>query len=377
MSKVERVRTRNARERIAVQQAAVRRAETRRRMLIAAAAPSSGAGRADRADRGQDQPVPAAAVPTATDPAVARLVTTVPGTTFDRVGSGTATGLKATTGQPLLMKNGKPELLYMGGQYCPFCAAERWAIAAAVSRFGILSGLRFIHSSPTDYAPNTPTLSFDRAHYSSRYLSFVPVEWYGEKPDPSTPFGHVYFQHPTTEEQALFSKYSGESLPFVDIGNQYLVPQAQYAPTALAGLTWAQVAAALHHPSSGVASDIDGAANQITAAICKLTQGQPGGVCTRRGCGRPVRPSDRIRLCGWVWSAPEPSAITTCRTCCASGRRSGSTPRPGRTSWSPRTAAAWRPTSTSCWPGRRSWTWPARRTRTTRWPGRRWPPGWT
>ena len=59
---------------------------------------------------------------------------------------------------------GKPELLYMGGEYCPFCAAERWAIAAAVSRFGTLSGLHFIHSSPTDVYPSTPTLSF----YKSR-----------------------------------------------------------------------------------------------------------------------------------------------------------------------------------------------------------------
>jgi len=69
----------------------------------------------------------------------------------------------------------------------------------------------------------------------------------------------------------------------VDIGNQYLVPGAQYAPTALAGMTWAQVAAAMHDPSSTVAKDIDGAANQITAAICKLTHGQPGGVCTAAG----------------------------------------------------------------------------------------------
>ena len=283
MRKVEQPRTRNARERIAAQQAAVRRAQTRRRMLIAVGSSVLVLAVVIGLIVAKISQSPAAAGAAVADPAVARLVTAVPGSTFDRVGSGTATGLKATAGQPLLTKNGKPELLYMGGQYCPFCAAERWVIAAAVSRFGTLSGLRFIHSSPTDYAPSTPTLSFDRARYSSRYLSFVPVEWYGEKADPRTPFGHVYFQHPTAREQALFSKYSGESLPFVDIGNQYLVPQAQYAPTALAGLTWAQVARALHHPSSAVARDIDGAANQITAAICKLTHGQPGGVCTAAG----------------------------------------------------------------------------------------------
>ena len=182
-----------------------------------------------------------------------------------------------------MMAGGKPELLYMGGEYCPFCAAERWAIAAAVSRFGTLSGVHFIHSSPTDVYPSTPTLSFYKSGYTSKYLAFAPVEWYGEKADPSTPFGHVYLQHPTAGQAALFQKYAGGSVPFVDIGNQYVVPQAQYLPSALAHLSWAQVAAAMRNPSSPVGKDIDGAANMITAAICKLTHGQPQNVCTSAG----------------------------------------------------------------------------------------------
>lgn len=283
MSKVARIRARSARERIAAQQAAQRRAETRRRLLIAGGSTVVVLALVIGLIVAKLSQSPAKAADAATRPAVARQVTTVPAAAFDSVGSGTATGLKATTGQPLLTKNGKPEVLYMGGQYCPFCAAERWVIAAALSRFGTLSGLRFIHSSPTDYAPSTPTMDFARARYASKYVSFVPVEWYGEKADPSTPFRHVYFQHPTAQEKTLFGKYAGGSFPFVDIGNQYLVPQAQYAPTALTGLTWAQVAADLHNPSSPVAKDIDGAANMVTAAICKLTHGQPGGVCTAAG----------------------------------------------------------------------------------------------
>jgi hypothetical protein len=216
------------------------------------------------------------------DPAVAREITSVPAATFNAVGAGTATGLKAISG-PELTAGGKPELLYMGGEYCPFCAAERWAIAAAVSRFGTLSGLHFIHSSPTDVYPSTPTLSFYESHYSSKYLAFMPVEWYGEKTDPRTPFGHVYLQHPTAQQAALFQRYSGGSFPFVDIGNRFVVPQAQYLPSALAHMSWAQVATAMRDPASPVAKDIDGAANMITAAICKLTHGQPRNVCTSPG----------------------------------------------------------------------------------------------
>jgi thiol-disulfide isomerase/thioredoxin len=221
---------------------------------------------------------PARAASTGTTAQVQQQVTSVPLATFNQVGAGTATGLQAVTGQPALTADGKPEVLYMGGEYCPFCAAERWALAAAVSRFGTLSGLSLIHSSPSDAYASTPTLAFAKAQYSSRYLAFIPVEWFGEGADPSTPFGHVYLQQPTAQQQALFARYGGASIPFVDIGNRYFLPQVQYIPSVLAGLSWAQVAAAVHNPSSAAAKDIDGAANVITAAICTLTHGQPGGV---------------------------------------------------------------------------------------------------
>jgi hypothetical protein len=85
------------------------------------------------------------------------------------------------------------------------------------------------------------------------------------------------------QEQGLFARYGGGSIPFVDIGNRYFLPQVQYDPATLAGLSWTQVAAAMHDPSSPVARDIDGAANVITAAVCGLTGGQPGGVCQSAG----------------------------------------------------------------------------------------------
>jgi hypothetical protein len=130
----------------------------------------------------------------------------VPAATFDAVGAGTAAGLDTVAGQPALTTGGKPEVLFIGGEYCPFCAAERWALAAALSRSGTLSGLSLIHSSPTDVYANTPTLSFAKASYTSKYLAFVPVEWFGEAADPSTPFGHVYLQQPTAQQLALFAR---------------------------------------------------------------------------------------------------------------------------------------------------------------------------
>lgn len=283
MSKAERTRARAAREKIAAEQARARRAQTRRRALAGAGAITAVLALVVALVLVKLTRSPAKAGPARTEGAVARSVTTVPAATFNRVGAGTASGLRAIPGQPPLTSGGRPQVLYMGGEFCPFCAAERWAIAAAVSRFGTLSGLRFIRSSPTDSYPNTPTLSFARARYTSRYLSFVPVEWYGEATDPSTPFGHVYLQRPTTAQVKLFNRYSGGAFPFVDIGNRYLVPQAQYLPSTLAGLSWSQVAAAMRDPASPVGRNIDGAANMITAAICTMTNGQPSAVCQSAG----------------------------------------------------------------------------------------------
>ncbi len=48
-------------------------------------------------------------------------------------------------------------------------------------------------------------------------------------------------------------------------------------------MSWSAVAAAMRAPSSPVAKDIDGAANIISAAICKLTGGQPASVCSSAG----------------------------------------------------------------------------------------------
>jgi thiol-disulfide isomerase/thioredoxin len=272
-----------AAEKLAAQRAAARRAEVRRRALIIGGAITLVLAVVVVLIAVKLTRTPAHAAPAAADSAVERAVGSIPAATFNAVGAGTAAPVKAISGQPELTLNGKPEVLFMGGDYCPYCAAERWAVAAALGRFGVLSGTKFIHSSPTDVYPSTPTMSFYKSSYASKYVAFVPVEWYSEKPDPATPTGYAYLQRPTPEQVALIQRYGANSFPFVDIGNRYVVTGVQYLPSALSGMTWPQVAAAMRDPSSPVARDVDGAANMITAAICKLTHGQPAGVCNSPG----------------------------------------------------------------------------------------------
>ena len=63
-------------------------------------------------------------------------VTSVPASTLDTVGKGGFTGkIETITGNPKpLTANGKPELLYVGAEFCPYCGAMRWAEIVALSQ---------------------------------------------------------------------------------------------------------------------------------------------------------------------------------------------------------------------------------------------------
>jgi Domain of unknown function (DUF929) len=278
------------REKIAAQRAAERRAERRRRILIASGSiiavvavvlafvifklnsnsPSSS---------GSTSNGPTGSALTA----VTDKVTSVPTSVSDAVGDGGGallSGGKPTTisGAPLTA-NGKPEMLYIGAEYCPYCAAERWAMIVALSRFGTFSGLSTVHSSSTDVFANTPTWTFYNSSYTSPYLTFTPVETTTNVSDGHG--GYNTLQTPTAAQTAVWSKYdSGGSIPFIDFGNKSMIAGATYYPTGFTALGWSQIAADLHNPNSAVAKSVLGTANYITAAICKMTGNQPASACT-------------------------------------------------------------------------------------------------
>jgi hypothetical protein len=224
-------------------------------------------------------------------PASAHLVSTVTGVTpsvIDAVGTGSGvTAPSVVKNQPALTSGGKPEVLFIGAEFCPLCAAERWAMVQAFSRFGTWSGLETTSSSPWDSAPDTPTFSFRSAKYTSPYVDFVFVEH--ETNDNNGPGTRKLFQPLTTAENNLWNKYSAQLLgsapgfPFVDFGNKYFVTSNSYDPTLLQGLTQQEVANKLSNPTDPVTEGIMGTANYLTAAICALTNNQPASVCSASG----------------------------------------------------------------------------------------------
>lgn len=179
-------------------------------------------------------------------------------------------------------------LLYIGAEYCPFCAAERWPMVVALSRFGSFSNLGQTESagSPEAY-PNTPTLSFHGSSYTSAYIVFQGVE---TESNQRTGLTYAPLDNLTSEQEQLLRTYdappyvsSGGAIPFVLIGNGYVFNGSQYLPSALQGMTAEEVAASLRDPTTQQARDIGGSANLLTAAICTLTSQQPSEVCSSPG----------------------------------------------------------------------------------------------
>ena len=59
----------------------------------------------------------------------------------------------------------------------PYCATERWPLVVALSRFGTWNNLSASFSAPApEVNPNTATVSFHGATYSSQYVSFTGYE---------------------------------------------------------------------------------------------------------------------------------------------------------------------------------------------------------
>jgi hypothetical protein len=201
--------------------------------------------------------------------------------------SGTAPPQELPAKNALLTQGGKPEILYMGGEYCPYCAAERWALVMALSKFGTFSGLRGTTSSATDVYASSPTFSFYGSSYTSKYLSFVPVELYTNIANSN---GWGTLQKPTAEQSALLNKWDAPpytsaseagGIPFVYLAGRYVLTGPQFVAPALSGKQFEDAAAYLTSGKNSGSKDAEAAAGYLVGDFCAITHKQPAGVCSQ------------------------------------------------------------------------------------------------
>jgi Domain of unknown function (DUF929) len=237
------------------------------------------------------------------DPVIFAELTGVPMSIFNTVGV-TSSVVQVSApipvkGQPPLTARTSsgttvPEVFYLGAEYCPYCAAQRWPTIIALSRFGTWKDLGNMSSYAHDTYPNTPTFTFVRATYTSKYIVFKSIEEYTNYLN-AAKNNYQLLQTPSKAQLALVEKYDtpkyipgltksdGNPIPFITMDNKFLVSGASYQPDTLTSLNRANIASGLSDPTSPVTAAIIASANYQTAAICSLTNNMPTNVCTSSG----------------------------------------------------------------------------------------------
>lgn len=200
-------------------------------------------------------------------------------TLANRVGAGFMTTYPNNiSGQNVTMVGGKPAVIYVGADFCPFCAITRWGLIIALMRFGRFTALNYMTSSSSSTEPfrTVPTFTFYNSSYNSSFISFVSAEVETNTYQPLQTLNAL-------QNSAAGAYDTGGSIPFIDFGNQSVqvgVPQS-VSPGYLKNLNWVQITALMKQSNSTVSQALMGQANVFTAQICKMDGYKPSSVCNQ------------------------------------------------------------------------------------------------
>lgn len=221
---------------------------------------------------------------------VVHAVTRIPSSVYDAVGvtspDAAITAPTLLAGTDALERDGKPEVVFVGDEFCPYCAAERWAVVAALSRFGSFTNLDVSQSGTNEAFPGTPTFSFAGTTYTSRYVAATLTEHYGDQKN-SAGTGYAVLDPLSSSEKALLARYdrtkTGEVVPFLDIAGRGVLAGGDFSPAILQQLSSTQIATGLTDPKDPATQAIVSAANEIAAVICSADGQLPTPVCAGNG----------------------------------------------------------------------------------------------
>jgi len=227
-----------------------------------------------------------------TAPDVLRLLASEPVATFDAVGvTAPNTGLTpptVVTGQPAMYSQEKPDVLFVGSEYCPFCAAERWPLVLALSRFGTFEVLHDMESSTTSVFPGIQSFSFFDASYTSPYLTFTGVELYSDVAASNGVFTKISSLTPgqqalVTHYQAAGTQTGAGTYPLVDIDNVMVSTTSGFSPAMILRISRSTIIGNLKNATTSDSRAIVASANYLSAGICVATHQNPSSVCTSKG----------------------------------------------------------------------------------------------
>jgi Domain of unknown function (DUF929) len=167
-------------------------------------------------------------------------------------------------------------MLFIGAEFCPICATQRWPMTVALSHFGTFTNLQQTHSAVSD--GDIPTLSYYGSTFTSPYLTFTPVENTTNQPTSS---GYKPLQTPTPAQNALWqaNSPSGETYPFIYIDGKWLLQTSQFPDTELEGHSFNQILNSVGNNNNTIGAAIDASAAVLIQKICSVTGEKPAATC--------------------------------------------------------------------------------------------------
>jgi hypothetical protein len=188
---------------------------------------------------------------------------------------------------PQLSSGGHPEVMFICAEYWPSCAAERWALVMALSKFGTFSNLMGTTSSSRETSPRTPTFSFYGATYSSKYLTLITDELETNRYNPAAR-EYPLLQFPSRQEMSIINAWDVApyttkrgSIPFAYMGGKFLITSAQYDASAISQMKFQTAAGIMTSGKSTVSKHAEAAAGYLVGDFCALTHDQPTSVCSQ------------------------------------------------------------------------------------------------
>ncbi|WP_409483464.1 DUF929 family protein [Arsenicicoccus dermatophilus] len=218
-----------------------------------------------------------------------RAINSVPASAYDAAGVGDLqAGPKRVKDAPASVQDGKPRIIYVGAEFCPFCAGLRWSVATAMARFGQWQALAESTSMQEPGLAPISTVSFSQRHHGASYQSsLLSFTGYETSTNEIKNGARVKLDELSGEDKAFFEKYDAKpytesegAIPFLSIGGKVLQHGGLSDLKAFEGKTTAQIAAALKDPKDPAAKAALTGANVITAAICETTGNKPAEVCS-------------------------------------------------------------------------------------------------
>lgn len=239
----------------------------------------------------KDKPSPSAAGAVALDAAALSSINDVPASAFAAAGVSDqiTNGPKRVKDAPAATREGKPQVLYVGAEYCPYCAGLRWSTAVALGRFGQWTSLTESKSIQEADLDPLSTVSFSQQNHGAAYASeTLTFNGYETTTSEQRNGQFVKLDRLEGQDDATFKKYDfppyvegqGGSIPFLSIGGKTFQSGGIFDVRVLEGKSTQQIATALKDPQDETTKQILSGANVITAAICEQTGNKPADVCS-------------------------------------------------------------------------------------------------